>query len=101
MPKPPRTRADTPDDDNPEWNAAEFRRAGPALDLVATHFGPDAADSLRQSRGRPPNPDRKVNQTLRLDPEVLAAWRGTGPGWQARINAVLRAHMPRPDSTAD
>jgi uncharacterized protein (DUF4415 family) len=36
---------------------------------------------------------RKVNQTLRLDPDVLEAYRGEGSGWQARINDLLRAHM--------
>ena len=33
----------------------------------------------------------KQQVTLRLDPDVLAKFRGTGPGWQARINAVLKA----------
>jgi uncharacterized protein (DUF4415 family) len=50
---------------------------------------------LRRSRGRPPKQDRKINQTLRLDPDVLAAYRSEGSGWQARINDVLRVHMPR------
>jgi uncharacterized protein (DUF4415 family) len=36
-----------------------------------------------------------VNQTLRLDPDVLDAYRRQGPGWQAQMNAVLRQHMPR------
>ena len=46
-------------------------------------------------RGRPPRADRKVNQTLRLDPDVLEAYRREGPGWQALMNEVLRQHMPR------
>ncbi|MEI5685973.1 MULTISPECIES: BrnA antitoxin family protein [Sphingomonas] len=33
----------------------------------------------------------KQQVTLRLDRDVLAKFRETGPGWQARINAVLRA----------
>lgn len=33
----------------------------------------------------------KQQVTLRLDPDVLAKFRATGPGWQARINAALRA----------
>jgi uncharacterized protein (DUF4415 family) len=28
--------------------------------------------------------------TLRLDPDVIAKFRETGPGWQARINEALR-----------
>ena len=33
----------------------------------------------------------KQQVTLRLDRDVLAKFRETGPGWQARINAVLKA----------
>lgn len=33
----------------------------------------------------------KQQVTLRLDPEVLAKFRATGRGWQARINAALKA----------
>ena len=98
MSKKPRIRADTPDDENPEWTEEDFRRARPALEGIAEAFGPSFAESLRQGAlrpGRPAKPERKVNQTLRLDPDVVAAWRGTGPGWQARINAVLRDHMPK------
>jgi uncharacterized protein (DUF4415 family) len=27
---------------------------------------------------------------MRVDADVLAAFKATGPGWQTRINAVLR-----------
>jgi uncharacterized protein (DUF4415 family) len=30
---------------------------------------------------------------LRLDPDVLAALRATGDGWQTRINEMLRASL--------
>lgn len=36
----------------------------------------------------------KQQVTLRLDRDVLAKFRGTGPGWQARINAALKAATP-------
>ena len=39
-------------------------------------------------RGRPPS--GKVMFTMRLDPEVIAKFKATGPGWQARINDVLK-----------
>lgn len=32
--------------------------------------------------------------TLRIDSEVLAFFQDGGPGWQDRINAVLRQAMP-------
>ena len=33
----------------------------------------------------------KQQVTLRLDQDVIARFRATGPGWQSRINAALRA----------
>jgi uncharacterized protein (DUF4415 family) len=42
-------------------------------------------------RGRPPlGAAAKSSVTLRLDTEVLTAYRGTGAGWRTRINADLR-----------
>ena len=41
-------------------------------------------------RGRPPLPNPKQAVKLRLDADVLAAYRKTGSGWQTRINADLR-----------
>ena len=41
-------------------------------------------------RGRPPKPDAKVAVKLRLDPDLLAVLKATGPGWQTRANRILR-----------
>jgi len=42
-------------------------------------------------RGRPPLGEAaKVRVALRLDPDVLAAYKRSGTGWQSRINADLR-----------
>lgn len=42
-------------------------------------------------RGRPPLSDKpKTAITLRLDEDVVKAYRETGEGWQTRINADLR-----------
>src|ERR1700712_2924634 len=42
-------------------------------------------------RGRPPLSDKpKIAITLRLDEDVVKAYRETGEGWQTRINADLR-----------
>ena len=41
-------------------------------------------------RGRPPLDSPKQAVKLRLDADVLAAYRKTGRGWQTRINADLR-----------
>jgi uncharacterized protein (DUF4415 family) len=40
--------------------------------------------------GRPKKAVRKEAVNLRLDPDVLAHFRATGPGWQSRINEALR-----------
>lgn len=44
-------------------------------------------------RGRPPgsvSPATKQAVKLRLDPDLLAALRASGAGWQTRVNAILR-----------
>jgi uncharacterized protein (DUF4415 family) len=49
---------------------------------------------IRRRPGRRAKADRKVNQTLRLDADVVEAYRQSGPGWQALMNQMLREHMP-------
>jgi len=46
-------------------------------------------------RGRPKSEDPKQLVSLRLDAEVLRWFKSTGPGYQARMGAVLKAHMTR------
>ena len=43
-------------------------------------------------RGLKPLP-RKQQLTLRLDSDVLRWYKEQGPGYQTRINALLRAYM--------
>ena len=85
--------ASRPNEESPEWTREEIKRARPALDVIAETFGPEVAETVRRGRGRPEKPDKKVNQTLRLDADVLDAYRQGGKGWQSRINQVLRDHM--------
>ena len=65
-------------DDAPELTDEFFERA----DLY------DGNKLIR--RGRPKAEHHKEPVTLRVDAEVLAAWRASGKGWQSRINAELR-----------
>ena len=89
-------RASSPDDEIPEWTKDDFAGARSAAEVLPEFIGKKATEELmRRGRGRPPKADQKVNQTLRLDPDVLEAFRQEGSGWQARINEVLREHMPR------
>ncbi len=46
-------------------------------------------------RGRPPSDKPKEQVTLRLDQDVLAAFREGGPGWQSRINETLRGFVEK------
>lgn len=41
-------------------------------------------------RGRPKSESPKEAIDIRLDPDVLAHYRATGPGWQSRVNETLR-----------
>lgn len=73
------------DDDNPEWTEEDFARAKPLSELPA-----HVRNAFPRMRG-PQQAPTKQQVTLRLDPDVLAKFRATGAGWQARINAVLKA----------
>jgi uncharacterized protein (DUF4415 family) len=87
-----------PDADNPEWTATDLSKARPASEVLPALIGAKATEQLlRRAKGRPPKDkeDRKVNQTLRLDPDVLDAYRQEGKGWQTLINEVLRQNMPK------
>lgn len=37
----------------------------------------------------------KVAIKLRIDPDIIEAFRSTGPGWQTRMNDALRKEMPK------
>ena len=68
---------------------------GDTLTVTAATVPAAQADKFRRGRGRPVKPVKKVNQTLRLDPDVLDAFRQAGAGWQSRINQILRDNMPK------
>ena len=75
----------TTDADNPEWRAADLRRARPSREVV-----PRVVEAWLRRRGRPAQgTGPKVQVTLRLDPAIVAHFKAKGPGWQTRINAAL------------
>ncbi|QDL37481.1 BrnA antitoxin family protein [Rhodoferax sediminis] len=45
---------------------------------------------LRPMRGRPRLASPKVALTMRVDGEVMDALKSSGPGWQTRVNSLLR-----------
>lgn len=58
---------------------------------IRTHGGGVAATiaEIRRLRGKNKNPT-KEQIAIRLDQDVLAGFRATGPGWQTRLNTVLK-----------
>ena len=47
-------------------------------------------DVLVRKGGRPKSDNPKQAVNIRLDPDLLERLRASGPGWQSRINEMLR-----------
>jgi len=75
-------------DDAPELTAAFFDRA--------EVFHGDTF--IRRGRGRPKSAAVKEQISVRLDPDVIAKLREHGPGWQSRVNDLLRAALGLPEA---
>jgi len=79
------------DDENPEWTAEDFDNARPAHDVLHEIFSQETADAmLARKKGRPLGSGVKKSQNIRLDHDILAAFKATGKGWQTRMNDALR-----------
>jgi uncharacterized protein (DUF4415 family) len=50
---------------------------------------------LKSLRGRPPLENKKLLVSVRYSPEVLAYFRSTGQGWQARMDGVLKEYVTK------
>src|SRR5262245_16224579 len=92
-----RKNASRPDAENPEWTAEEIRAARPLLEVLPN----EVVEAIRRYRGQrgPQKTPTKEMISLRVDRDVVAAYRATGPGWQARANEALRAYAPKTRST--
>jgi uncharacterized protein (DUF4415 family) len=73
-------------DDAPEWSAEVFERA--EIRHGVQVLRPATGTLTRRGRPRLEQPKKQV--TLRLDQDVLDRFRADGPGWQSRINEVLK-----------
>jgi uncharacterized protein (DUF4415 family) len=82
-----------PDAENPEWTEADFRRARPALEVLPKEVV-EAIRRYRGQRGPQKNPTKELI-SLRVDRDVAAAYRASGPGWQTRANEALRAYAKK------
>jgi uncharacterized protein (DUF4415 family) len=70
--------------DNPEWTKEDLANAKPFAQAL-----PELAASIRKGRGPNKAPTKKL-VSLRLSPDVLDHFKAKGPGWQSRIDDVLR-----------
>ena len=77
----------------PEEDAAI--NAGIAADPDTVELTDADMAQLRPLRGRPPLARPKAALTMRVDADVLDALKATGPGWQTRINELLRDAVRR------
>jgi len=50
---------------------------------------------MRSLRGRPKSANKKLLVSIRYSPEVVAYFKSTGEGWQARMDRVLRQYVAR------
>ncbi len=75
--------------DSPEWTAEEFARAKRGRDVLSSGF-------LAKRCGRPPSSATKQAISIRLDSDVIAAFKAAGDGWQSRMNDALRAAAKLP-----
>lgn len=50
---------------------------------------------MKSLRGRPKSEHKKLLVSVRYSPEVVAYFKSTGEGWQARMDGVLRRYVAR------
>lgn len=86
------TKAAESDTDNLPLTDAQLKRMRPARDALPAMVGEKAAAAVLRGPGRPSMPidQHKVRTTIRLDPDLVDAFKGTGDGWQSRMNDALR-----------
>ena len=75
---------------NPEWTDEDFARAGDAASLTEAEQA-----AFPKTRGAQKAPT-KVPVYIRLDQDVVAAFKAGGKGWQSRINRMLRQGLESP-----
>jgi uncharacterized protein (DUF4415 family) len=86
----------TPEEDEAIIAAA---KADPdAQPLSATQLR--AMVPMRSLRGRPKSANKKLLVSIRYSPEVVAYFKSTGEGWQARMDSVLRRYVARRTNAA-
>jgi uncharacterized protein (DUF4415 family) len=88
-----RKNASRPDTENPEWSETEIRDAQPLMHVLPS----ETAAAVRRCRGQRGPQQRPTKEliSLRVDRDVVAAYRATGAGWQTRANEALKAYAKK------
>jgi uncharacterized protein (DUF4415 family) len=76
------------DQNNPELTQTWFDKARPACEIFAPETYP-ALVTMKLPRGRLKTEEPKVFTAIRLDADLLEAFKSIGKGWQTRINDAL------------
>lgn len=71
-------------DDAPYLTDDEIKQLRPAREFFEERGIP-----MPRPVGRPKAEKTKVPVTMRVDPDVLAYFKSSGPGWQTRMGEVL------------
>lgn len=65
--------------------------------MLAELLGSDAArEMLKPKRGRPASAKPKEHVNIRLNTDVVGAFKDSGAGWQTHINNALREWLKAP-----
>ncbi len=81
-------------DENPEWNDEEFARARPFKEGFPGFYA--AWEKERKNKGgRPKAEQPKLHIGFRLAADVVKGIRATGPGYNARVEHVLREALAK------
>jgi uncharacterized protein (DUF4415 family) len=85
------------DSDTRELDREWFKTARSAKEALPELVGQENAAALVKRRGRPASESRKVATSIRLDSDLLDAFKSTGEGWQTRMNDALRSWAKKHD----
>ena len=83
------------DPDNYESTDEELAQAKPMAEALPELHAALMAEIAKRKAGRPKAAITKQTIAIRLDPDVLEAFKATGPGWQTRMNEALREWIER------
>ncbi len=77
---------ETIDQENPEWTEADFKKA------ISFNELPENLKKTLRGHGKQ---KKLIKQavSIRLSPEVVDYFKGTGKGWQTRMDEVLKDYV--------